>query len=49
MLRFAGDGAPSSSQPLHGRLLIGDAFDADLEDESAEVWHAYRRAGTRGP
>jgi len=44
MLRFAGDGAPPNSQQLE-RLLIDDAFDAYLEwrDESAEVWHAYKR------
>jgi hypothetical protein len=36
---------PRSRNRWTERLLIDDAFDAYLEwrDESAEVWHAYRR------
>ena len=45
MLQFAGDEAPRTRNRWTERLLIDDAFDAYLEwrDESAEVWHAYRR------
>ena len=45
MLQFAGDEAPRARNRWTERLLIDDAFDAYLEwrDESAGVWHAYRR------
>jgi hypothetical protein len=45
MLQFAGDEAPRTRNRWTERLLIDDAFDAYLEwrDESAEVWHAYKR------
>lgn len=45
MLQSAGDEAPPTSQELMERLVIDDAFDAYLEwrDESADVWHAYKR------
>ena len=45
MLQLQAMKLPRTRNSWTERLLIDDAFDAYLEwrDESAEVWHAYKR------